>query len=207
MYRQRTYRRARRTVRVPRALPGATGQLVLRRMSDPSTVALTGGFYGGTAGITLSQVVTSDLQAVFERYRIISATAVFTKQFDPGNSSAAAGTNTQLTICCACDWEGNATNPTALSDVGSFANAKIGTLTAGRSFSYTFYPRAVNTIDNGGTATAVGTYASNPWILCNSQGVVIPHQRLRVAIDSTSGTDASIVDVYYVIRFAVSGIN
>lgn len=206
MFRRRTFRRASRTQRVPRPL---TDAITLRRVSDVGTDTLvaggSGSSYGGSQSIQFSLLATADLQSLFEKYRILKVTTVFTPRLDPGNSGLA--NNSQLTICCACDEEGTTTAPVLMSDPGSFANHKIGTLVAGKSFYYTYTPKVINSVNISGAATAVGAYGRNPWLLCNSQGVTVPHQRLRYFIYTPNTTITPSVDWYHIIHFQVAGIS
>lgn len=165
---------------------------------------MAAGNIGFTVPHTLSQVVTSDLVGTFEKFKLLSVTAVFTKQVDPGNSGIA--NNTQATICVANDLTGNTVSPTNISDPGAYANHKTGTLVSGREFRYTYTPKVVDMVNNAGTSIAAGTFAQNPWLLLSSTGISIPHQRLRAFVDSTNASDTSVINVYYEYKFMVAGL-
>lgn len=193
----------RRRTRVPRPIVDAP--VYLERTTDQSQLTLIAGVLGIAQVRTFNEIVSSDLVQLFSKYRLLSVTTYFTPTIDPGNSGVV--NNTQLTICCCNDPEGNNVAPTALSDPGSFNNHKTGVLVAGRTWSYTYSPKVLNSIHDGNNPVAVGTYSRNPWLILFGPGTGVPHYRLRGFIKSSSATSSQTIDVYHKFRFQVQGIS
>lgn len=173
----------------------------IRRVSAITSQTLAGGIVNGTVPITLGGFVTSDLQSVFQEYRVKKVVVQLTPREDPGNSGIV--NNAQKHVICASDTDNVASTNT--QGVGAYANAKSGVLVAGKSFYYTWYPKVCNYVFNGTTGAAAATYKTNPWLLLNATGVTIPHYMLLYAIQSTNATDTSVVDFQYTIYFDVRG--
>lgn len=173
----------------------------IRRTSTISPYALATGFDAQVFDVKLNQVFTSDLIASYDCYRIRKVVVSIQPRVDAGNSGIT--NNNVLHVWMACDQTGDSTAPTAAINVGEYANHKYSTIPSGQRFYYTFYPKAINTVDNNGTATNVGSYGMNPWINLNTSGVNIPHKRLLWYIASSGGTSTTPYDLTYQIYFDV----
>lgn len=198
------YRRAAR--RVPRSVRTGESPIVLRRSGQPTALTLTAGGVIGVVRPKLSDCVTSDLTAIFREYRVLKCVVNFTKRSDPGNS-AVTNQTTILQIALASDQEG--ITPTAFNEVTAYSNHKRGTLSADRAFSYTFYPKVVNSVAlvPGTSVTSAGTYTRNPWLQCTDVGVTVQMNALLYSVLSTLTTDTSVVEYTIDYIFQVRGIS
>lgn len=184
---------------VPRNM--STGVIPMVRNTGISSIALVGGVSTSFADNTLSAVFNSDLTSMYDVYRIKKVTVVFTPTYDPGNSST--GVNGQIMhFAVACDTQGSASSLATTTAAGSFLGYKTAFIPSGQTFTYSYYPKAVNTVDNNGAATAVGTYGTNPWLLCNAAGILIPHRRLLWRVE-TSATSAGSYSLMFQVHFEV----
>jgi len=205
MYRRRAFKRAMR--RVPRSVTnGANTVLTLRRSGTPTNVALVAGGANGSLKPKLSDCVTSDLTPLFSEYRLLKCVIRWSKRTDPGNSLNANQTAI-VQVANACDTEG--VTPTAFNEVTAFDNYRRGNLGASSTFSYTFYPKCVNSlaIVAGTSVGSVGTYRTNPWIQCNGTGVTVEHYALSYSLLSTLTTDTSSCEYVIDYHFQVRGIS
>lgn len=168
------------------------------RCTGPSTVTMASGLSTSYTDTTLAGVSYGDLTGSYDVYRIRKVTAVFQPLQDAG-----AGQPVLLFQAC-CDTQGVSTSLSSDNAVGTFGNYKTAYVPSGRSFTYTYYPKAINTVDNAGTATAVGSYGQNPWLLLTGSGVAIPHKRLlwRV-IDTNTGVGTQKFSLFFQVHFDV----
>lgn len=194
------------TRRVPRRIGSGATALTLRRSGTPVAVAMVAGGANGLLAPKLSDCITSDLQAIFNEYRLLKCVIRWTKRTDPGNSL-----NTNQTaivqVANACDPEG--VTPTAFNEVTAYANYKRGSLSATSNFTYTFYPKVINNLAvvAGVSTASVGTYRTNPWIQCNAAGVTVQNYALAYSLLSTLTTDTSTVEYCIDYHFQVRGIS
>lgn len=155
--------------------------------------------------IQLGYVKTSDLITAFDVYRIKKVDLVITQRVDPASSGIT--NNNVVQVMAACDPVTSAA-PTAALDVGAFDNHKVTFLTSGKSWVYSFYPKAVNTVDNAGVTSATGSYSTNPWIQLTVNGCVIPHNSCLMAAQCSAPapTAGLVMQYYYRIHFQVKNI-
>jgi len=204
MYRRRV---SRRVQRVPRPInTGANTVLSLRRSGQPTNISLVAGGANGIIKPKLSDVVTSDLQAIFSEYRLLKCVIRWSKRTDPGNSLNANQTGI-IQVANACDTEG--VPPTAFNETTAFANYRRGTLGSASTFTYTFYPKVVNSVAviAGTSVGSVGTYRTNPWLQCNGVGVTVENYALIYSLLSTLATDTSSIEYVIDYYFQVRGIS
>lgn len=203
MYRRRI---SRRRSRVPRRIATGATALTLRRSGTPVAIALVAGGANGLIRPKLSDCLTSDLQAIFNEYRLLKCVIRWSKRSDPGNSLNANQT-CLIQVANACDPEG--VTPTAFNEVTSYANYRRGNLGASTMFSYTFYPKVINNVAvvAGVSTASVGTYRTNPWIQCNAAGVTVENYALSYSLLSTLVTDTSTVEYCIDYHFQVRGIS
>lgn len=190
-YRRRAYRPMLRTL---------TQQMPLMRTSGLFTqyigVGLTTAF--NIVKPTLDFVKNSDLVVAFDLFRIRKVQVVVTPVFDPGNSGIT--NNDQLSFICACDPSATAA-PANYLDVGAYGNHKSTMLTAGKQWTYTFYPKVTNIISDGSVAQSVGSYGANPWIQLTAAGTNVQHFSLLTGLASSRApTVATTVGVQYYFR-------
>lgn len=206
-----SYRKRPRTRRAPRRyMPMVRYRLspmrqysnIVRTTQIYSTSIPASGFLAfASQFIKLNLVKTSDLLAAYDLYKIRKVQAVFCPCYDPGNSGI--GGNNQICINAACDPSTTAT-PTAVLDITAYDNHRSAWLVSGKSWTYTFYPKVINTVDNSGTATASGSYAVNPWLQLTTSGVDIPHRQLLFSVGTTAAPSVAVpVSFYFRIHFAV----
>lgn len=203
MFRRRAYRRYPR--RVPRGLGSAETGIVLRRSGQPVPVTLVAGGVTAQARPKLSECVTSDITALFREYRVLKCIVRFSRRVDAGSGSANQTANLQ--IATACDPEG--VNPTAFNEITAYSNHKRGVLSSERTFTYTFYPKVINSVAviPGTSVASVGTYSRNPWLQCTPTGVTVEMNNLAFSIVSTLSTDVSTVEYVIDYVFQVRGIS
>lgn len=158
-------------------------------------------------GINLGVIVTSDLQSVYEFFRIRKVVLHLTPRIDPANSGIT--NNFQALIQCACDPSGVVTPLTSANQVSAYDNSYSKWVQSGQSYTYTFYPKAVNTVYNGSSASvASGGYGMNPWLMLDPTGVGIQHKELIVSASvPVASTVALNFDYYWDIHFDVKGFN
>lgn len=162
---------------------------------------LATGLYGANPSFSLSQVQTSDLITSYRLFRLVKIKLFLVPRVDPGNSGTV--NNCQAMVACACDPEGT-TVPTSISQVTAYDNSYQKIITASDRLTYTFYPKVVNTVDNAGTATAAGSYRSNPWLMLSTAGALIPHRQLLIYIQQGNAV-AQAYDHYFEYTFQVRG--
>lgn len=151
---------------------------------------------------TLNQVQTSDLTAIYRLYRLKKVVMHLVPRVDPGNSGVSSNFTAYVGTCC--DPE-STTAPTALTQISAYDNSYQKWLVSGDRYSYTFYPKVTNSIDISGTATAAGSYSTNPWLRLDSVGITVPHLCLKLGI-SVGAVSSLTYDVYYDYHFDVKGI-
>lgn len=200
--RRRYYRR-----RVPRAkMPLGYRRIVRSTGLNAVSIAGSGTQFSSIYDIALSGVQTSDLLATYTQYRIRKVVMHLTPRVDPANSGVS--NNFQCLVGACCDSEGPAA-PAFFTNVTAYDNSYSKWVNAGEQFTYTFYPKAVNSVDINGTATAAGSYGMNPWLQMTSTGITVPHKRLLYIIQSGSAVSASglFFDFYFDIHFDVKGFS
>lgn len=203
--RRSTYRRRGR-VGVKRGMSSLYKSFV--RMSGPTTVtaaALPAAFV--KSNVTLNMVQTSDLTAVYRLYRIKKVVLHACPQIDSGQPIQPS-TNTQNVMASfACDPEGYSGAASSLTNqiVTAYDNSYSKIIASGGKYRYTFYPKVVNTVDNAGVATAVGSYATNPWLQLNASGITIPHQQL-IGLFQAGSNNSQSYQYYFEIHFDVRGV-
>lgn len=172
------------------------------RSSAVNTLPLVAGALGIQTNIRLDTVQTSDLIAIYRVYRIRKVVLHLYPRVNPSNSGIT--NNAQATVCAANDPEGG-TLPTSLTQVGAYSNHRQASQ-LDREFVYTFYPKAVNTVDIAGTSAAVGSYGMNPWLQMNATGITVPHRQLLVYFQTSNPAATYNVDYWWDIHFDVKGI-
>lgn len=170
-----------------------------RRTTATFTVAATAGRLNGSRDLKLADVYTPDILAAFDVYRIRKILVEIVPRVDPGQSVA---NNTSIHLITACDQTGQISTVAAQQDLCQFSNYKSQAIVSGGRYYYAFYPKALNTVDNAGVATAVGNYSgANPWLNLSNTGIQIPHYRFLYDIVSTNATYNLNVDFTYTIFF------
>lgn len=151
---------------------------------------------------SLNNVLTSDLTPVYRLYRIRKVVLHLVPRVDTANSAQVSNYN--AFVSAACDPESTAApaNPTQVS---AYDNSYQKFVTSGDRFTYTFYPKVTNSVDINGTASAVGSYAANPWLRLDSTGITVPHLSLKLAIQTNAATTLNF-DYYFDYHFDVRGI-
>lgn len=197
---RRSYRRS-----APRRPPAKsrTGSVIpMIRSTTVITASLAAAAFSNTARtVTLNQIYTTDLLSAYKLYRIRKVVLHLVPRYDTANSSLA--TNVQAFVAAACDPE-DVTAPADTTAVTAYENSYGKWLPSGDHFTYTFYPKVVNAVGSGGATAYQGSYAANPWLMLNATGVGIPHNCLKLSINTGTGTTASF-DFYYDIHFDVKG--
>lgn len=155
-----------------------------------------------TLNNTLSQVQTSDLSPIYRLYRLRKVVLHIVPRVDTANSGVV--NNIQCLVAACCDPETTAV-PTTMTQVTAYDNSYQKFLTSADRFNYTFYPKVTNSVDISGTATGVGSYASNPWLRLDANGITVPHLSLKVAIQAYQATTIGF-DYYFDYHFDVRGI-
>lgn len=175
------------------------------RSTAPVAITITGpaATAQSSTNMVLSNVETSDLQAVYRLYRLRKVVLHLVPRVDPG----AGTTQLQTLVAAACDPESTAV-PAGVTQVTAYDNSFSKWVQAGQRFTYTFYPKVTNTIDVSGTATAAGSYMMNPWLRLDSVGVNVPHLSLKLAVSTGTGLGAATqsFDYYFDHHFDVKGI-
>lgn len=181
--RRRTIRK--RVSRVPRSLSYRTEfAQPLKRTSGITTINLVAGGLNSFLDIQLNQVLTSDLTSTFQVFRIKKVQFDLIPNVDPAGSVAAQATSYH--VYTANDTQGLVTAPLPLG-VSAYQNYKYGTIVGGEKYRYVFYPKVLNEVNSStSTATAAGSYASNPWLALSPTGILVPHVRLLYSIVSSS---------------------
>lgn len=164
-----------------------------------------GGTYISSADdIKLSDINTGDLTGIYRLYRIRKVVLHLTPRIDPANSGLS--NNFQSVVACAVDPEG-AVAPTTMRAITSYDNSYQKWVNSGEQFTFTFYPKVINTVDVSGTATAAGSYGRNPWLQLSSSGITVPHKQLLVFIGiQAPATSALSFDFYWDVHFDVKGV-
>jgi hypothetical protein len=174
-----------------------SAQMVLTRSAQPVTVSLVAGAYSGIVSPTLGLVQTSDLIAMYDQYKIIGVKVTMIPLYDPGQSGIT--NNTDIWVSMSCDPTAQVTAPTWLQ-VTAFENARSGPLVAGKPFTYTFRPRAINTL-------AAGSFAVNnsDWLILSgpAAGTSVPHERLLINLTSNLAANVTSFTYKLDITFAV----
>lgn len=195
----------RRSVRrrmYPMAKMSLRSRHIVRSSGLSTMTATASNFTNLLANIQLNQVQTSDLQASWRLYRIKKAVVHLVPRVDTANSGLV--NNWSFLVAACNDPEGSATPPANITTVTAYDNSYQKQIVSGDRFTYTFYPKAVNTIDIAGTATPAGSYSVNPWIQLNSVGITVPHRQLLLAAQASLATTLTF-DIYYDIHFEVKG--
>lgn len=194
-------RYSRRPRMIRRMRPDAIKTLV--RTTPLATYnTLATGLLGVSPSFTLGQVFTNDIVAAYRLFRLVKIKLHLVPRVDPGNSGLV--NNCQAFIAAACDPEGS-TAPTSISQVTSYDNSYQKLVTASDRFTYTFYPKVVNVVDNAGTSSAASSYSTNPWLLLSTAGLVIPHRQLLLYIQQGNAVALS-YDHYFEYTFQVKGL-
>lgn len=155
---------------------------VVRTTAPVNILAVpVGGFVGNTLDITLSQVYTTDLQAMYRQFRLKKVVAVIYPRVSPANSGIA--NNYATSVVAACNPDGQAGAPATFSEVSILNGWRSKSLTGAEDkLVFTFYPKALNVINGAaGAAVSAGGYQANPWITLNATGIAVPHKQLVVA--------------------------
>lgn len=201
-YRRRMYRR-------PLYRSGNDGYRRVVRSSGPGTLTLpaTQQFAASYNSIKLNNVVTADLQSVYEMYRIRKVVLHLVPRIDPANSGLT--NNFQTLVQCCCDPSGVSPLFASANQVSAYDNSYSKWVNAGEKYTYTFYPKAINSMFQTGTTTVTsGTYGMNPWIFLDSTGITVDHKELAVTVSvPTASTVALNFDFYWDIHFDVRGIS
>lgn len=157
-------------------------------------------FSAATIDPTLNQVQTVDLVASYKQFRIKKCVVRVTPRVDTANSGLA--NNFVSYVTAACDPEGAAA-PASLLAMTAYDNSFSKWVPSGDSFTYTFYPKVINTVDVGGAATAAGSYGQNPWLTLNAAGITVPHKRLLLTANTHVATTVNfdlVVDYHFEVK-------
>lgn len=170
------------------------------------SIAGSGTTLAGIYDIALQNVQTSDLVATYTQYRIRKVVLHMTPRVDPANSGVS--NNHQCVMAACMDPEGPAAIST-VQGITAYDNSYQKWVNAGEQFTYTFYPKVVNTVDINGTATAAGSYGMNPWLQLTATGITVPHKRLLYLVQTGAPVSASglFFDFYFDIHFDVKGFS
>lgn len=194
----------RRTRRgIPRTLPGRNQPLYLVRESAPTTLTTVNGFLAGIRNCNLGEVPNTDLQGIFQEYRIVKVVAKFAPLIDPGNSGLV--NNGQISVIFASD-PFQVAAPSSANALSAYSNHRRYICVAGKVNHYTFYPKVQNEIFNGTTASNLATYKYNPWLSLGTSGVLVPHFNLMYYLSIPSLNTAESIQITYEYHFEVRGI-
>lgn len=149
----------------------------------------------------LNEVHTQDILDVYRFYRLRKVVLHLVPRVDLANSGLV--NNYNVSVAAGCDPENN-TAPSTISSITALDNHRMSWLTSGGVFKYSFYPKAINTVDSSGTATPVSSYGMNPWLFCNAAGVAIPHYALKLGVKTGANTTMTF-DYYLEYHFDVKG--
>lgn len=149
----------------------------------------------------LSDVYMDDLLAVYRFYRLRKVVLHLVPRIDQANSGLVNNFNIQT--AAGCDPENNSP-PQSISSITALDNHRMIWLQSGSQFKYTFYPKAINTVDNAGTASAVSSYGMNPWLFCSTTGITVPHYCLKLGVKTGANTTINF-DFYLQYHFDVKG--
>lgn len=165
--------------------------------------AATTGFKSDT--ILLDFVQTTDIVNAYDLYRIKHVDVFVTNRIDPANSGL-ANVNPPL-VTLACD-PASSTPPTTMTQAGAYDNAKSMFIVSGQTMRYRFYPKVTNSVDISGTATAAGSYATNPWLRLDAIGITVPHLSCLFAAQNNLAIagNPQVFSYYYRITFQVKNI-
>lgn len=149
---------------------------------------------------------TSDLQQVYSLYRLVKVVMRLVPRVDPANSGLS--NNWQAVVAAASDPEDQAT-PTSITGVTAYDNSRQAFVNSGQVFKYTFYPKAANSVDINGTATAIGSYGRmNPWLRLNATGITVPHYNLIIGVTTGTATTTTLnFDYILDYHFDVHGLS
>lgn len=196
-------RRRVRRAPIARSIVARNQPLYLVRESVPVTLTTASGFLAGIKTCQLGEVPNSDLQAIFQEYRIIKVVAKFAPLVDPGNSGIAG--NGQISVIFASD-PFQTTVPGTANALSAYSNHRRYICVAGKTNYYTFYPKVQNEIFNGTTAANLATYKYNPWLSLGTSGVTVPHFNLMYYLSIPSLNTAESIQITYDYHFEVRGI-
>lgn len=197
-YRRRPYNRYQK-----KGMSGSSTKRFVRSTGYVTNVTITAGTSAfGSNNVLLSSVYTPDIITMYRLYRIRKVVAYLCPRVDAGNSGLA--NNFQPLVAMACDPESTAV-PTGLTSITCYDNSYQKFLKSTEQFTYTFYPKVTNSVDISGTATAAGSYGSNPWLRLDATGITVPHLSLKYGIITPALTTVS-YDIAYDIHFDVRGI-
>lgn len=186
---------------IPRPVYSSWRRVVRTGASFESSIS-AGTFVGAISNMTLNDVKVSDLITAYRLFRLRKVVVYFASKVDSANNGVT--NNFVVRVSTACDPEGT-TVPANVTDISAYDNSRDGYLTSGSVFKYTFYPKVVNTVDNGGAPSAAGSYSLNPWLQLNSTGAAIPHRQLVWGLTTTASTTVS-VSRYFEYHFDVKGM-
>lgn len=169
------------------------GTLTITRAVAPNTFTLVAGEAAGNLAPVLSWAQTSDLTAMYDQYKLVKVRIRLIPRYDPAQSGVT--NNSDVWVAMACDPTGQVTAPT-WAQVAAFSNAKVAPLVAGREFSYTFKPKATNSL-------SAGNYAVNEsdWIILSAGGINVPHNNL--IYDIKSGNSSAVTAYDYVLEYTI----
>lgn len=186
---RRAYRKAYRRsyARIPKRVPDSR-ITSFSRTTSPSAYQIGANTYvAGVLPVYLGQIFTTDLLASFDAYRIKGVTFKMHPRIDTANSGLSNNYNWEA--YAACDTTGTFTAPASAYLVCQFANYKYAPMESGKHFTYKCYPKPLNSIDNAGTAAAVGEFGKmNPWLTLSTTGISIPHYQLVFWLGGTAST-------------------
>lgn len=158
--------------------------------------------YSPILGSASIGVYTSDLTSAFRLYKIKKVVLKLVPRVDPANSGLT--NNFQALVAVACDPEDTST-PGSIGAITAYDNSYQKFITSSNQLTYTFYPKPVNAVGVSGATAYVGSYASNPWLQLNATGLTVPHNALKLGINTGSSTTINF-DMYFEYHFLVKGI-
>jgi len=144
--------------------------------------------------IGLGLVQIADVQAMYDMYKVDRVTLHLQPRYDPGQSGVT--NNTNVWVIAACDPTNQLVPPT-WAQIGAFDGAKLGSLGSGKTFSYSFSPKATNALASGNVA------AATDWIYLSAAGYNIAHHNLMLGIQSGNTSDVLQFDYVWEITFSV----
>jgi hypothetical protein len=175
----------------------------LRRCSAHGTFVTVpvGGFVSDRRDITLNTVYTTDILAMYRQYRMKKVVITFFPRVSPANSGIT--NNYSGTMIAACDPDGFPSAPVSVAEVAQLDGWRSKSITgATDKFSFTFYPKVLNSISGtGGVAAPLGSYTVNPWLTLSTGGIAVPHLQLVTAFQNDGSAIA--YDYQYTIYFDV----
>lgn len=198
--------RKRRVSRRKSKVPGHPSGRAMVRSSDTLTLTATGVSAIGTVYIPkLNAVETADLITIWKQYRLEKCVLHLVPVVDAGSQPS----QYVAWVGAAADPERGATPvPASPLEITAYENSYQKWLLPSDHFTYTFYPKVVSAVYNGGATSASGSFKGrNPWLQCNAAGIQIDHQSLLLYIKGTNPAANQAFSYYVDYYFTCDGIS